>query len=193
VPEGSLRAKKMGTRQVKKENQHRRRIDFQKASGFYVTDYRSDTYKDAAKKDIADSGRPKASQPRVKANLRRKSESKPAKSPPKKLNGISARHEIPLPILTGTLAVLNIANAQWKPDPNVTVIGSVSGQFFVSARGAISPHSMDLASGPDMVTCSRRCSRFLCERIKQTLLRELNMPDQWREDICHPQAGTIRG
>jgi hypothetical protein len=86
-------------------------------------------------------------------------------------------------IVTGTLAVLNIANAQWKPDPNVTVIGSVSGQFFVSARGAISPHSMDLAGGPDIVTLQPALLAVSCERIKQTLLRELNSPDQWRGKI----------
>jgi hypothetical protein len=56
-----------------------------------------------------------------------------------------------LAIIAGTLAVLNIAHAQWQPD--VKVIGSASGQFFVSARSLyLSPHSIELAAGPDMVT-----------------------------------------
>jgi hypothetical protein len=86
-------------------------------------------------------------------------------------------------ITTITLAVLNIANAQWRPDPNVTVIGSVSGQFFVSARGAISPHSFDLAAAPGMMTLQPALLAVSCERIKQTLLRELNNTDQWRGKI----------
>ena len=46
-----------------------------KGSGFYITDYRSEGYKSAAKKDSGDSGSKKPE----------KSESKPAKkSPPKK-------------------------------------------------------------------------------------------------------------
>ena len=86
-------------------------------------------------------------------------------------------------VIAGTLAVLNIANAQWKPDPDVTVIGSASGQFYVSARGTISPRSMDLAAAPDMVTLQPALLAVSCERIKQALLRELNTPDQWRGKI----------
>ena len=86
-------------------------------------------------------------------------------------------------IITGTLAVLNIANAQWSPDPNVTVIGSVSGQFFVSARGAVSPHSIDLAAAPDMLTLQPALLAVSCERIKQRLLHELNTTDQWHGKI----------
>jgi hypothetical protein len=82
-----------------------------------------------------------------------------------------------------TLIGLNIANAQWRPDPNVTVIGSVSGQFFVSARGSVSPHSRDLAAGPDMVTLQPALLAVSCERIKQGLFRQLNLPDQWRGKI----------
>jgi len=83
VPEGSFaREKKWGRGKLKKENQHRRRIDF-KGSGFYVTDYRSDTYKDAAKKDIADSRPPESKSTASESKPAAKSESKPAKSPPK--------------------------------------------------------------------------------------------------------------
>src|ERR1700709_1144740 len=92
-------------------------------------------------------------------------------------------------ILAGTLAMLNMARAQWHMDPNVTVIGSVSGQFFVSARGAVSPHSIDLASAPDMLTLQPALLAVSCERIKQRLLHELNTPDQWRGKVfvvLHP-------
>ena len=60
-----------------------------KGSGFYITDYRSDKYKESAKQDIAASrpaeskpaeGKPAASETKPAA----KSESKPAKSTPKK-------------------------------------------------------------------------------------------------------------
>jgi putative FmdB family regulatory protein len=55
-----------------------------KGSGFYITDYRSDKYKESAKKDIAASrpaaeSKPSASESKPAA----KSESKPAKSSPK--------------------------------------------------------------------------------------------------------------
>jgi putative FmdB family regulatory protein len=54
-----------------------------KGSGFYITDYRSDKYKDAAKKDIADSRPPESKQTASESKPAAKSESKPAKSPPK--------------------------------------------------------------------------------------------------------------
>lgn len=92
-------------------------------------------------------------------------------------------------ITTVTLVALNIANAQWRADPSMTVIGSVSGQFFVSARGTVSPQSLDLAKAPDMVTLQPALLAVSCERIKQSLWRELNTTDQWRGKVfvvLHP-------
>jgi putative FmdB family regulatory protein len=61
-----------------------------KGSGFYITDYRSDKYKEAAKKDSAAS-KPAESKPAAESKSSTseskpaaKSESKPAKSPPKR-------------------------------------------------------------------------------------------------------------
>jgi putative FmdB family regulatory protein len=53
-----------------------------KGSGFYITDYRSEKYKDAAKKDIAASHPPTESKP-SESKPAAKSDSKPSKSPPK--------------------------------------------------------------------------------------------------------------
>jgi hypothetical protein len=85
-------------------------------------------------------------------------------------------------IIAGAVAVLNIAHAQFQL-PDARVIGSGSGQFFVSARGTLSPHSLELASGPDMLTLDPALLAVSCDRIKAELLRELNMPDQWRGKI----------
>jgi hypothetical protein len=84
-------------------------------------------------------------------------------------------------IIAGTLAVLNLAHAQGQP--NATVIASSSGQFFVSARGGVSPHSQDLAAAPGMLTLEPPLLAVSCDRIKAELLRELNMPDQWQGKI----------
>jgi putative FmdB family regulatory protein len=58
-----------------------------KGSGFYITDYRSEKYKDAAKKDtahtIAPAGESKSAGKETKPATA-KSEHKPAKSPPAK-------------------------------------------------------------------------------------------------------------
>jgi putative FmdB family regulatory protein len=55
-----------------------------KGSGFYITDYRSEKYKDAAKKDIAASRPPTESKPSGgESKPAVKSETKPAKSPSK--------------------------------------------------------------------------------------------------------------
>jgi putative FmdB family regulatory protein len=58
-----------------------------KGSGFYITDYRSDKYKEAAKKDSAAS-KPAEAKPAesksAESKPAAKSESKPAKSTPKK-------------------------------------------------------------------------------------------------------------
>jgi len=53
-----------------------------KGSGFYITDYRSEKYKEAAKKDSAAS-KPAESKP-AETKPAAKTESKPAKSTPKK-------------------------------------------------------------------------------------------------------------
>jgi len=56
-----------------------------KGSGFYITDYRSDKYKESAKKDIADSRPPTESKPAAsESKPAAKADSKPAKSTPKK-------------------------------------------------------------------------------------------------------------
>ena len=66
---------------------------------------------------------------------------------------------------------------------SVTVIGSVSGQFFVSARSVPSPYSLDLASGSGMMTLEPALLAISCERIKREVLHQLNMSDQWRGKI----------
>src|SRR5437764_15275091 len=53
-----------------------------KGSGFYITDYRSDKYKEAAKKDSAAS-KPAETKPAASESKPAKSETKPAKSTPK--------------------------------------------------------------------------------------------------------------
>jgi hypothetical protein len=88
----------------------------------------------------------------------------------------------PLIIIAGALAALNIAHAQLGGP--MTVIGSASGQFFVSARNTgLSPHSLDVGRGPNMLTLEPPLLAVSCERIKKELLRELDMPDQWRGKI----------
>lgn len=90
-------------------------------------------------------------------------------------------------IIAGTMAVLNIAQAQWR---DMKVIGSASGQFFVSAPSlSLSPHSIELATDPKMVTLEPPLVAVSCDRIKQELLRELDTPDQWQGKIfvvLHP-------
>ena len=54
-----------------------------KGSGFYITDYRSDKYKEAAKKDSAPSKPAESKSPASDSKPGAKAESKPAKSPPK--------------------------------------------------------------------------------------------------------------
>ena len=86
-----------------------------------------------------------------------------------------------LAIIAAAIAVLHFANAQGQP--NATVIGSSSGQFFVSARGGVSPQSLDLAAAPGMLTLDPALLAVSCDRIKAELLRQLNMPDQWQGKI----------
>src|SRR5438105_1373039 len=85
-------------------------------------------------------------------------------------------------IIAGTLGLLHIADAQWKPD--ATIVGSLSGQFFVSARSSVpSPHTLQLAMESGMITLEPALLAVSCERIKQELLRELDMKDQWQGKI----------
>ena len=95
-------------------------------------------------------------------------------------------------LILGALAVLNLASAQ---QPNVAapsgakVIGSSSGQFYVSTRGPLSPQTLDLAVKSDLLTLEPTLLAVSCDRIKSELLRQLNMPDQWRGKIfvhLHP-------
>lgn len=84
-------------------------------------------------------------------------------------------------IIVGTLAVLNIANAQWPS--SMRVIGSDTGQFFVSARGPLSAHSLELAVDPGMITLDPALLTVSCERIKRQLLHDLDARDHWRGKI----------
>jgi putative FmdB family regulatory protein len=82
-PENLCARKKWGRGKVKKKISAGAGLIF-KGSGFYITDYRSDKYKEAAKKDSAAAkpaaeSKPAASESKPAA----KAESKPAKSPPK--------------------------------------------------------------------------------------------------------------
>jgi hypothetical protein len=87
-----------------------------------------------------------------------------------------------LAIFAAAFAALISANAQTPP--GTTVIGSLSGQFFVSARRpSVSVHSLQLATAPDMITLQPALATVSCERIKQELLRELGMRDQWQGKI----------
>jgi hypothetical protein len=85
-------------------------------------------------------------------------------------------------IIAGTLAVLSAAHAQWPP--NTAMVGSASGQFFVGARSmSVSPRSIDLARAPDMIMLEPALLAVSCERVKQALLHELDMQDQWQGKI----------
>ncbi len=87
-----------------------------------------------------------------------------------------------LAIFAAALAALMNASAQMPP--GTAVIGSVSGQFQVSSRRpSISAHSLQLSTTPDMITLEPALAAVSCERIKQELLRELGMRDQWQGKI----------
>ena len=81
-PKDLCAQKKWGRGKVKKKISAGAGLIF-KGSGFYITDYRSDKYKDAAKKDIADSRPAESKSTASESKPAAKSESKPAKSPPK--------------------------------------------------------------------------------------------------------------
>jgi hypothetical protein len=98
-----------------------------------------------------------------------------------------------LALIVGALVWANLAGAQ--PQPNVTVastptvIASSSGQFYVSTRGALSPATLNLAAKSSLLTLEPALLAISCDRIKASLLRQLNMPDQWRGKIfvaLHP-------
>ena len=76
-PEDKCRLKKWGKGKVKKMIGSGAGLIF-KGSGFYITDYRSDSYKEAAKKDAAsgDSGS-KSGEGKAKTESANKAESKP--------------------------------------------------------------------------------------------------------------------
>jgi len=82
-PEALCAQKKWGRGKVKKKISAGAGLIF-KGSGFYITDYRSDKYKEAAKKDSAAAKPAGESKPAAaESKPAAKSESKPAKSPPK--------------------------------------------------------------------------------------------------------------
>lgn len=85
-------------------------------------------------------------------------------------------------LIAAAVAVLSAANAQRPPDRSM--VGSVSGQFFVSSRGtALSAHSLELGAAPGMVALQPALTAVSCERIKKELLRELGMRDEWHGKI----------
>ena len=75
-PEEKCRLKKWGKGKVKKMIGSGAGIIF-KGSGFYITDYRSDSYKEAAKKDAAPSGDSGSKSESTSKETCSKSEAKP--------------------------------------------------------------------------------------------------------------------
>ena len=80
-PEDLCAKKKWGKGKVSKKISAGAGLIF-KGSGFYITDYRSEKYKEAAKKDSA-AAKPAESKP-AETKPAAKTESKPAKASPKK-------------------------------------------------------------------------------------------------------------
>jgi hypothetical protein len=96
-------------------------------------------------------------------------------------------------LIAGALVVVNLANAQGLPNVTVAssakVINSGSGQFYVSTRGSLSPATLDFAARSDLLALDSSLLAVSCDRIKAELLRQLNVPDQWRGKIfvfLHP-------
>ena len=82
-PENLCAQKKWGKGKVTKKISAGAGLIF-KGSGFYITDYRSEKYKEAAKKDSA-AAKPAETKPAAtESKPAAKSDSKPAKSTPKK-------------------------------------------------------------------------------------------------------------
>jgi hypothetical protein len=83
--------------------------------------------------------------------------------------------------ITATLALLSAVNAQVQP---ATVVTSFSGQVVVSSRGgSFSAPSIELGADPRMITLQPALLTVSCERIKQEMLRDLDMQDHWRGKI----------
>ena len=83
-PKDKCRLKKWGKGKVRRAIGAGAGLIF-KGSGFYITDYRSDKYKEAAKKDSAASKPAAESKPAAgESKPGAKAESKPAKTPSKK-------------------------------------------------------------------------------------------------------------
>lgn len=89
------------------------------------------------------------------------------------------------------LLALNIARAQLPSD---NLVGSVSGQFFISGGTALlSTRSLELGAQPNMVALQPALLAVSCERIKQELLRSLATRDEWRGRIfitLHPAQSS---
>ena len=84
--------------------------------------------------------------------------------------------------LAATLLALNIAHAQRAPE--LPMVGSISGEFFVSGRSAsLSAQSLKLAAQPNMVALQPALLVVSCERIKQELARTLAIHDEPRGKI----------
>ncbi|HXT11149.1 MAG TPA: FmdB family zinc ribbon protein [Candidatus Angelobacter sp.] len=81
-PEDLCARKKWGRGKVKKKISAGAGLIF-KGSGFYITDYRSEKYKEAAKKDSAASKPSESKSSSTESKPAAKSESKPPKSPGK--------------------------------------------------------------------------------------------------------------
>lgn len=82
--------------------------------------------------------------------------------------------------IAAAVAVLISARAQQPPSES-PLVGSVSGQFLVSARK--SSAKSEILPTPDMVKLQPALTAVSCERIKEQLLRELGMRDQWQGRI----------
>src|SRR5262249_37040543 len=81
-PEDLCARKKWGRGKVKKKISAGAGLIF-KGSGFYITDYRSDNYKEAAKKDSA-AAKPASAETKPSGGEKKSAETKPAKAAPKK-------------------------------------------------------------------------------------------------------------
>jgi hypothetical protein len=95
--------------------------------------------------------------------------------------------------IAALLAALNVASAQVQPyvapDSAPKVIGSSSGQFYISTRGPVSPNTLELAVRSDLLALEPALLAVSCDRIKAELLRQLDMGDHWRGKIfisLHP-------
>ena len=90
-------------------------------------------------------------------------------------------------------AVANVASAQVQPNVTVAsapkVVGSSSGQFYISTRGPLSPATLDFAARSKLLTLEPALLAVSCDRIKAELLRQLDTGDHWRGKIfisLHP-------